>query len=225
MKRKLFLSAILPFSLAVALCACGSTPGESTPSEKRRAPFHRHKRIPLQQATKFRLATIFRLKPVQFFRMALIYFVGREGADGFCAYVSTDDGDSWTKEELPWADQTVVGIKLRPDGFMLGMQGQQVVYAARGEDLKTADISALGAIDGISAVYPIDSDTFTVTGGRTETFVNEDGQEQGNYSPLPFEDMVLQYDGSLVTQWGEGIAADQAGVLRVRWRKAVLCRL
>ena len=55
---------------------------------------------------------------------------------------------------------------------MLGMQGQQVVYAARGEDLKTADISALGAIDGISAVYPIDSDTFTVTGGRTETFVN-----------------------------------------------------
>lgn len=54
------------------------------------------------------------------------------------------------------------------------MQGQQVVYAARGEDLKTADISALGAIDGISAVYPIDGDTFTVTGGRTETFVNED---------------------------------------------------
>ena len=137
--------------------------------------------------------------------------MGREGADGFCAYVSTDDGDSWIKEELPWADQTVVGIKLRPDGFMLGMQGQQVVYAARGEDLKTADISALGAIDGISAVYPIDGDTFTVTGGRTETFVNEDGQEQETIHPLPFEDMVLQYDGSLVTQWGEGIAADQAG--------------
>lgn len=34
MKRNLFLLAILPFSLAVALCACGSTPGESTPSEK-----------------------------------------------------------------------------------------------------------------------------------------------------------------------------------------------
>lgn len=76
MKRNLFLSAILPFSLAVALCACGSTPGESTPSEKRRAPFHRHKRIPLQQATKFRLATIFRLKPVQFFRMALFILWG-----------------------------------------------------------------------------------------------------------------------------------------------------
>lgn len=58
---------------------------------------------------------------------------------------------------------------------------------------------------------PIDSDTFTVTGGRTETFVNEDGQEQETIHPLPFEDMVLQYDGSLVTQWGEGIAADQAG--------------
>lgn len=68
---------------------------------------------------------------------------------------------------------------------MLGMQGQQVVYAARGEDLKTADISALGAIDGISAVYPIDSDTFTVTGGRTETFVNEDGQEQETIHPFP----------------------------------------
>ena len=149
--------------------------------------------------------------PIVIHREITIYFVGREGADGFCAYVSTDDGDSWTKEELPWADQTVVGIKLRPDGFMLGMQGQQVVYAARGEDLKTADISALGAIDGISAVYPIDGDTFTVTGGRTETFVNEDGQEQETIHPLPFEDMVLQYDGSLVTQWGEGIAADQAG--------------
>lgn len=41
--------------------------------------------------------------------------------------------------------------------------------------------------------------------------MNEDGQEQETIHPLPFEDMVLQYDGSLVTQWGEGIAADQAG--------------
>ena len=211
MKRNLFLSAILPFSLAVALCACGSTPGESTPSEKTQSSVSQAQTDSAATGNEISIGNNFSIEAGTVLSDGSIYFVGREGADGFCAYVSTDDGDSWTKEELPWADQTVVGIKLRPDGFMLGMQGQQVVYAARGEDLKTADISALGAIDGISAVYPIDGDTFTVTGGRTETFVNEDGQEQETIHPLPFEDMVLQYDGSLVTQWGEGIAADQAG--------------
>lgn len=211
MKRNLFLSAILPFSLAVALCACGSTSGESTPSEKTQSSVSQAQTDSAATGNEISIGNNFSIEAGTVLSDGSIYFVGREGADGFCAYVSTDDGDSWTKEELPWADQTVVGIKLRPDGFMLGMQGQQVVYAARGEDLKTADISALGAIDGISAVYPIDGDTFTVTGGRTETFVNEDGQEQETVHPLPFEDMVLKYDGSLVTQWGDGIAADQAG--------------
>lgn len=201
----------MPFSLAVALCACGSTPGESTPSEKTQSSVSQAQTDSAATGNEISIGNNFSIEAGTVLSDGSIYFVGREGADGFCAYVSTDDGDSWIKEELPWADQTVVGIKLRPDGFMLGMQGQQVVYAARGEDLKTADISALGAIDGISAVYPIDGDTFTVTGGRTETFVNEDGQEQETIHPLPFEDMVLQYDGSLVTQWGEGIAADQAG--------------
>ena len=120
-------------------------------------------------------------------------------------------GTAGQRKNCPGLTRLLWEIKLLPDGFMLGVQGQQVVYAARGEDLKTADISALGAIDGISAVYPIDGDTFTVTGGRTETFVNEDGQEQETIHPLPFEDMVLKYDGSLVTQWGDGITADQAG--------------
>lgn len=174
MKRNLFLSAILPFSLAVALCACGSTPGESTPSEKTQSSVSQAQTDSAATGNEISIGNNFSIEAGTVLSDGSIYFVGREGADGFCAYVSTDDGDSWTKEELPWADQTVVGIKLRPDGFMLGMQGQQVVYAARGEDLKTADISALGAIDGISAVYPIDGDTFTVTGGRTETFVNED---------------------------------------------------
>ena len=73
MKRNLFLLAILPFSL----CAPAALLlGKVRHQKKRRAPFHRHKRIPLQQATKFRLATIFRLKPVQFFRMALFILWG-----------------------------------------------------------------------------------------------------------------------------------------------------
>lgn len=211
MKRNLFLSAILPFSLAVALCACGSTSGESTPSEKTQSSVSQVQTDSAATGNEISIGNNFSIEAGTVLSDGSIYFVGREGADGFCAYVSTDDGDSWTKEELPWADQTVVGIKLLPDGFMLGVQGQQVVYAARGEDLKTADLSALGAIDGISAVYPIDGDTFTVSGGRTETFVNEDGQEQETIHPIPFEDMVLQYDGSLVTQWGDGSAADEAG--------------
>lgn len=153
MKRNLFLLAILPFSLAVALCACGSTPGESTPSEKTQSSVSQAQTDSAATGNEISIGNNFSIEAGTVLSDGSIYFVGREGADGFCAYVSTDDGDSWIKEELPWADQTVVGIKLRPDGFMLGMQGQQVVYAARGEDLKTADISALGAIDGISAVY------------------------------------------------------------------------
>lgn len=211
MKRNLFLSAILPFSLAVALCACGSTPGESKPSEKTQSSVSQAQTDSAATGNEISIGNNFSIEAGTVLSDGSIYLVGREGADGFCAYVSTDDGDSWTRENLPWADQIVVGIKLLPDGFMLGVQGQQIVYAARGEDLKTADLSALGTIDGISAVYPIDGDTFTVSGGRTETFVNEDGQEQETIHPIPFEDMVLQYDGSLVTQWGDGNAADEAG--------------
>lgn len=152
MKRNLFLSAILPFSLAVALCACGSTPGESTPSEKTQSSVSQAQTDSAATGNEISIGNNFSIEAGTVLSDGSIYFVGREGADGFCAYVSTDDGDSWTKEELPWADQTVVGIKLRPDGFMLGMQGQQVVYAARGEDLKTADISALGAIEAWNAI-------------------------------------------------------------------------
>lgn len=54
-----------------------------------------------------------------------------------------------------------------------------------------------------------DSTTFHSDDSTIDAFW--DGQEQETIHPLPFEDMVLQYDGSLVTQWGEGIAADQAG--------------
>lgn len=125
----------------------------------------------------------------------------------------TGEHQTWLKEEMDMCDATpsLVQSRTLKDMSRNGTLTENYLHAARGEDLKTADISALGAIDGISAVYPIDGDTFTVTGGRTETFVNEDGQEQETIHPLPFEDMVLQYDGSLVTQWGEGIAADQAG--------------
>lgn len=118
MKRNLFLSAILPFSLAVALCACGSTPGESTPSEKTQSSVSQAQTDSAATGNEISIGNNFSIEAGTVLSDGSIYFVGREGADGFCAYVSTDDGDSWTKEELPWADQTVVGIKLRPDGFM-----------------------------------------------------------------------------------------------------------
>ena len=124
MKRNLFLLAILPFSLAVALCACGSTPGESTPSEKTQSSVSQAQTDSAATGNEISIGNNFSIEAGTVLSDGSIYFVGREGADGFCAYVSTDDGDSWIKEELPWADQTVVGIKLRPDGFMLGMDSR-----------------------------------------------------------------------------------------------------
>ena len=121
MKRNLFLLAILPFSLAVALCACGSTPGESTPSEKTQSSVSQAQTDSAATGNEISIGNNFSIEAGTVLSDGSIYFVGREGADGFCAYVSTDDGDSWIKEELPCAGQTVVGINLLPDCFMLGM--------------------------------------------------------------------------------------------------------
>lgn len=211
MKRNTLTSSVLPCALAVFLCACGSAPGASSPAEETQSTVFQTKPDFPATGGEITIGDNFTINAGTVLSDGSLYLVGQEGANGFCAYVSTDDGDSWTKETLAWADQDVVGIKLRPYGFMMGEQGQQVVYAPRGESLKTVDLSALGTVDGISAVYPIDADAFTVSGGKTETFVDEDGQEQETVHPLPFEDMVLRYDGTPVTQWGDGSAAELAG--------------
>lgn len=211
MKKHLFGSTILPLALVVSLCACGSTPGGSSPSEGTQSAAPQEKTDSAASGGELSIGNDFYIETGTILSDGSIYLVGKEGTNGFCAYVSTDDGDSWSKEELPWADQDVVAITILPDGFMLGTQGQQVVYAPRGEKLKTADLSALGTVDGISAAYPISTDVFTVSGGKTETFVDKDGQEQETVHPLPFEDMVLRYDGSLVAQWGNGISTQEAG--------------
>ena len=211
MKKHLFGSTILPLALVVSLCACGSTPGGSSPSEGTQSAAPQEKTDSAASGGELSIGNDFYIETGTILSDGSIYLVGKEGTNGFCAYVSTDDGDSWSKEELPWADQDVVAITILPDGFMLGTQGQQVVYAPRGEKLKTADLSTLGTVDGISAAYPISTDVFTVSGGKTETFVDKDGQEQETVHPLPFEDMVLRYDGSLVAQWGNGISTQEAG--------------
>ena len=211
MKKHLFGSSILPLALVVSLCACGSTPGGSAPSEGTQSAASQAQTDSAASGGELSIGNDFYIESGAVLSDGSIYLIGKEGANGFCAYVSTDDGDSWSKEELSWADQDVVAITILPDGFMLGTQGQQVVYAPRGEDLKTADLSALGTVDGISAAYPISTDAFTVSGGKTETFVDKDGQEQETVHPLPFEDMVLRYDGSLVAQWGNGISTQEAG--------------
>lgn len=173
MKKHLFGSTILPLALVVSLCACGSTPGGSAPSEGTQSAASQAQTDSAMSGGELSIGNDFYIESGAVLSDGSIYLVGKEGANGFCAYVSTDDGDSWSKEELSWADQDVVAITILPDGFMLGTQGQQVVYAPRGEDLKTADLSALGTVDGISAAYPISTDAFTVSGGKTETFVDK----------------------------------------------------
>ena len=185
MKKHLFGSTILPLALVVSLCACGSTPGGSSPSEGTQSAAPQEKTDSAASGGELSIGNDFYIETGTILSDGSIYLVGKEGTNGFCAYVSTDDGDSWSKEELPWADQDVVAITILPDGFMLGTQGQQVVYAPRGEKLKTADLSALGTVDGISAAYPISTDAFTVSGGKTETFVDKDGQEQETVHPPP----------------------------------------
>ena len=96
MKRNLFLSAILPFSLAVALCACGSTPGESTPSEKTQSSVSQAQTDSAATGNEISIGNNFSIEAGTVLSDGSIYFVGREGADGFCAYVSTDDGQTIT---------------------------------------------------------------------------------------------------------------------------------
>lgn len=211
MKRTLFVSAVVPLALAAALCACGSAAGADTPSEETQSTDSQAQTAPAAADGAITVGDSFSILSGTVLSDGSVYLVGQEQAGGFCAYVSADDGDTWTKEALPWADQTVTGISLRPDGAVLGVQGQRVVYAPRGGELQTVDLSALGAVDGISAVYPIDADTFTVSGGRTETFADEEGKQTQTVHPIPFEDMVLQYDGSLAAQWGDGTAEGAGG--------------
>ena len=171
MKRNLFLSAILPFSLAVALCACGSTPGESTPSEKTQSSVSQAQTDSAATGNEISIGNSFSIEAGTVLSDGSIYFVGREGADGFCAYVSTDDGDSWTKEELPWADQTVVGIKLRPDGFMLGILCRRHrQLAACGQIVHSKDqppsyfgAAAVGALSVVDIAQRPEQDAFVGT--------------------------------------------------------------
>ena len=85
MKRNLFLSAILPFSLAVALCACGSTPGESTPSEKTQSSVSQAQTDSAATGNEISIGNNFSIEAGTVLSDGSIYFVGREGADGFCA--------------------------------------------------------------------------------------------------------------------------------------------
>lgn len=211
MRKSLLFSAVVPFALAAALCACGSASEKAAPPEETSSSAAQAQTASTAADGAITVGDPFTVLAGTVLPDGSVYLVGQEGAGGFCAYVSVDDGNTWAREDLPWVDQTVTGIALRPDGAVLGMQGQQVVYAPRGGALQTVDLSALGAVDGISAVYPIDDDTFTVSGGKTETFVDEDDQEQKTVHPLPFEDMVLRYDGSLVTQWGDGVTGEAGG--------------
>lgn len=211
MKSKLIVRGFLPFALAASLCACSSPSNEGLPSSKAENSVSATQNAPSGESIQITIGNGFTVDAGTVLSDGSIYVVGQEGASGFCAYISTDEGDSWTKEELSWADQVVTAITLSPDGTMLGVQGQEVVYAPRGEELTTVDLSALGDVDGISAVYQIDKNTFTVSGGKTESFVDEDGNTQDTVQPVPFEDVVLRYDGSKVAQWGNGIGNDSAG--------------
>lgn len=82
MKRNLFLSAILPFSLAVALCACGSTPGESTPSEKTQSSVSQAQTDSAATGNEISIGNNFSIEAGTVLSDGSIYFVGREGADG-----------------------------------------------------------------------------------------------------------------------------------------------
>ena len=186
MKRKLFYR---PFCRFPSLSPCAPAAlllGKVRHQKKRRAPFHRHKRIPRCNRQRNFDWQQFSIEAGTVLSGWLYLFCRGVKVPMASVPMSLQMmGTAGQRKNCPGPTRLLWGIKLRPDGFMLGMQGQQVVYAARGGTFKTADISALGSIDGISAVYPIDSDTFTVTGGRTETFVNEDGQEQETIHPFP----------------------------------------
>lgn len=211
MKTKLIVYGLLVLALTASLCACSTPSNESVSSQKTETSVSAPQGAPAGESTEIKIGNDFTVDAGTVLSDGAIYVVGQEGTSGRCAYISTDAGNSWTKEDLPWADQLVTNITLNSDGAMLGVQGQQVVYAPRGENLTSIDLSALGAVDGISCVYPIDANTFTVTGGKTEIFIDEDGNTQETLHPIPFENVVLRYDGSKVAQWGDGSGDNSAG--------------
>lgn len=91
MKRNLFLLAILPFSLAVALCACGSTPGESTPSEKTQSSVSQAQTDSAATGNEISIGNNFSIEAGTVLSDGSIYFVGREGADARRRWSGTAD--------------------------------------------------------------------------------------------------------------------------------------